>query len=90
MTTKCRLETKVVPGSSRNEVVGWLAESLKVKVAAPPEKGKANRAVIKLLSKTLGLNEDAFTIISGETSQRKTVEITGITPRQLSDALPPK
>ncbi len=40
-----RLSLKVVPGSSRDEIVGWLGDSLKVKVKAPPEKGRANEAV---------------------------------------------
>ena len=87
---KCRLEAKVVPGSSRTEIVGWLGECLKIKVAAPPEKGKANQAVIKLLSEKLKLNEESFTIVSGSSSQRKVVEIEGITHQQLSQALPMK
>jgi uncharacterized protein len=87
---KCRLETKVVPGSSRTEIVGWLGECLKIKVAAPPEKGKANQAVIKLLSEKLKLNEESFTIVYGSSSQRKVIEIHGITHQQLSQALPSK
>ena len=87
---KCRLEAKIVPGSSRTEVVGWLGDSLKIKVAAPPEKGKANQAVIKLLARKLALDEESITIVSGSVSQRKVIEIQGITQQQLSDALPPK
>jgi len=41
-----RLSLKVVPGSSRDEIVGWLGDSLKVKVKAPPDKGRANEAVV--------------------------------------------
>ncbi|MGI9178416.1 MAG: DUF167 domain-containing protein, partial [Pirellulales bacterium] len=41
-----RLRVKIVPGSSRNEIVGWLGDALKIKVTAPPEKGKANDAVV--------------------------------------------
>jgi uncharacterized protein YggU (UPF0235/DUF167 family) len=50
-----RLILKVVPGSSREEIVGWLGDSLKVKVKAPPETGRANEAVIALLADRLGL-----------------------------------
>jgi len=87
---KNRLDIKVVPGSSRNEVVGWLGECLKVKVVAPPEKGMANHATIMLLSKTLEINEDAVTIVSGSGSQRKVVEINGISHQQLIASLPPR
>ena len=85
---KCRLETKIVPGASRSEIVGWLGESLKIRVAAAPEKGKANKAVIKLLSKQLGLNEDCITIVQGSGAQRKVLEISGISEKQLDAALP--
>lgn len=84
---KCRLEAKVVPGSSETRIVGWLGECLKVKVAAPPEKGKANRALIELLSEKLALDRGAFTIVSGENSQRKVIAIEGITSQQLGKAL---
>lgn len=86
----CRLEVKVVPGSSRTEIVGWLGDCLKIRVAAPPEKGKANQAVIGLLSDTLQLNENSITIVHGLASQRKVIEISGITPQQLGFALPAK
>lgn len=84
----CRLEVKIVPGSSRNQIVGWLGQCLKVKVAAPPEKGKANRAVINLLSDQLSLTADAFTIVHGLSSPRKVIEIRGVTAQQLEKALP--
>lgn len=87
---KCRLEVKVVPGASRTEVSGWLGQSLKVRVAAAPEKGKANQAVIKLLSEILAIKESAIIIVSGAASQRKAVEINGISQQELESVLPSK
>ena len=87
MSIKCRLEAKVVPGSSRTEIVGWLGTALKIKVAAPPEKGKANKAVTKLLSELLQLNQECIAIVQGSSSQRKVIEIAGITPEQLNSTL---
>lgn len=60
-----RLSLKVVPGSSRDEVVGWLGDSLKVKVKAPPEKGKANDAVVALLADRLGVEASSIAVVSG-------------------------
>ncbi len=59
-------------------VVGVEGDRLKIKVTAIPEKGKANQAVIKLLSKYLGIPKSAMTITSGETSKLKTVLIQEI------------
>jgi uncharacterized protein len=73
-----RLNVKVVPGSSRNQIVGWLGDALKIKVAAPPEKGKANEAVIELLAETLGIDADAIKIESGHASPSKVIAITGM------------
>jgi len=70
-----KLQIKVIPSSSRDCIVGWLADTLKVKVKAPPDKGKANKAVIKVLENNLGLTKGSIVIISGATSTRKVIEI---------------
>lgn len=70
-----RLSVKVVPGASRDRVIGWLGERLKVSVAAPPERGKANQAVLDLLGRTLGLPRSAVRIVRGESRPEKVVEV---------------
>ena len=70
-----RLNIKVVPGASRDQIVGWLGDALKIKVTAPPENGKANEAVVTLLAKTLGVRRDTIEIVSGHGSPAKTVNI---------------
>ena len=52
-----------------------MGEQLRIKVKAPPEKGKANKAVINLLEKALKLDKGSIEITSGATSSRKTIEI---------------
>ncbi len=69
---------KVVPGSSKDAVVGQLADHLKIKVSAPPEGGKANKSVISVLAKWLGISAKQISIKSGHQSQRKVVEIQAI------------
>lgn len=70
-----KLQIKVIPSSSKDCIAGWLDDTLKLKVKAPPDKGKANKAVIKVLEKILELPKGSVTISSGTTSNRKTIEI---------------
>lgn len=72
------LDLKVVPGARRDEISGPLGERLKVRTTAPPEGGKANRAVVGLLARTLGLPARAITIQRGHSAAEKTVRIEGL------------
>lgn len=70
------LRIKVIPKSSRNEIAGTMADgTLKVKIAAPPEKGKANEALRAFLAEHYGVRQRDVTILSGETSPLKRVRI---------------
>jgi len=72
------LRVKVIPKSSKNEVVGYMADgTLKVKIAAVPEKGKANAALCKFLAGHFGVSAREVEILSGETSHLKRVRIAG-------------
>lgn len=72
------LRVKVIPKSSRTEFAGTLPDGTwKVKVAAVPEKGKANRALCEFIAKRLGVAKSSVRVISGETSQLKRLEIDG-------------
>ena len=77
-----RLRIKVVPKSSRDRVAGRVGGAVKVCVTAAPEKGKANKAVVGVLAKALGVPRSAVRIIAGRTSPRKTVEITGLSEQE--------
>ncbi len=70
---------KVVPRSSKTAVVGILGGMLKIKLAAAPEKGKANESLVEFLADTLGVKKNSITITSGLTSPVKTIQITGLT-----------
>ncbi|MFT4636591.1 MAG: hypothetical protein ACI9OI_002393 [Chitinophagales bacterium] len=83
MNSDTRLSVKVIPSSSRTQLVGWHGDPLKLKLAAPAEKGKANMALLKLLSKELGLPIASMKILSGHTNQLKVLTIDNIE----SDAL---
>ena len=75
-----RLRLRVSPGASTSEVVGRRGETWKVRVAARPEGGKANDAVVDLLATTLGIPRARITILSGKSSRDKTVVVQGLTP----------
>lgn len=70
-----RLRLRVKPGARRTEIVGSHGGALKLTVASAPERGKANRAVVKLLAEALGVPSSSVTIAAGATSQDKVVEI---------------
>ena len=72
-----QLRIKVVPGA-RNESVEWLGDLLKVKVRAPPEKGRANAAVEELLAQRLAIPQSSVRIVSGFGSPLKTLEISSV------------
>jgi uncharacterized protein (TIGR00251 family) len=78
---------KVVPRSSKTALAGVLGGMLKVKLAAPPEKGKANDSLIEFLADTLEIRKNAIKITSGHTSPVKTVQIMGVSTEILLDKL---
>ena len=85
------ITVKLTPKASKNAVQGWTGDVnggriLKVSVTAVPEKGKANKALIDLLSKEWHLPKNAFSLIRGETDRLKTIKIDG----RLPDYIMPK
>ncbi len=78
---------KIVPGSSRTTVAGALGDMIKIRVAAPPEKGKANDCLTAYLAKQLGVKKNAIEILSGHTNPVKQVKVAGITAADLQAKL---
>ena len=66
------------PGAQRTGVVGLHGGALKVKVAAPAEGGRANAALVRFVAADLGLRREDVELVSGATSRRKRLRITGI------------
>jgi len=77
-TTRVRL--KVSPGAGRAAVIGRHGDAWKVRVTEPPERGRANEAVLRLLADTLALPRTALTLVSGHGAREKIVELTGVGP----------
>jgi uncharacterized protein len=74
------LSVKVVPGSSRDRVAGRYGDGIKVQVSAPPEKGKANDAVARVLAEFFGVKPADVALVSGHGNPRKQFRISGVDP----------
>ena len=77
------LSVRVQPRASRNEVAGFVGETLKLRLTAPPVEGEANEACLALLAKLLDLAPSRLAIIQGERSRTKVIRITGLTKNEV-------
>ena len=80
MTNEAKTEIiiKLLPRSSRSQIMGRDGEVYKIKVTSPPVDGKANRELISLISKKLGIPKSSIEIVSGKTSRMKVLRLQGI------------
>jgi len=84
---EARISVRVHPNAARNEVVDFIDGVLRVKVSAPPVKGKANKKLIALLSQVLGVNKNSVSIIKGHTSRSKIIAIDGLSQEEITKRL---
>ncbi len=82
-----KISIKVQPNAGRNEVVGLTNGVWRIKIAAPPDKGKANKELVEFLSEILGQRKDHIEIIKGQTSHSKLVVIEGLTQAEVDARL---
>jgi uncharacterized protein (TIGR00251 family) len=83
--SSARVRLRVSPGADRSRVVGRHGDAWKVRVAAPATDGKANRALLSFLSRTLGLPGPSVELVTGGGSRDKVVLVHGVT-RDEADA----
>ena len=83
------IKVRVQPKASRDQVVGFSGDTLRLRVTAPPKAGKANQAVIALLSDALGIAKFRVRIIRGRSSRDKLVSIASLTGEQVLLRLAP-
>ena len=81
------MPVKVVPGASRTRVVGVLGGALKITVAAAPEKGRANAALIKHLAKLLKIPAKSIGVQKGASVPNKLLRIGGLTATEVAQLL---
>ncbi len=85
-----RISLRVYPSAARNEVVDFTDGVWRIRVAAPPVKGKANRELLAFLGKVLGVGKGALTIIKGHTSRSKVIAVDGLSREDIMQRLLPK
>jgi hypothetical protein len=81
------LRVHVQPGAGRTSVQGRHGDALKVSVAAPPEGGRANEAVAKLLAETFGIAVKAVELVSGQTNRAKRFALGGLEVELVTERL---
>lgn len=81
---------KAHAGAKRDAVGGCHDGLIKVEVTTAPEKGKANKAIIKLLAKRLGVPASEVVLLSGDTNPRKRFGVTGLSPEEIRVRLLPQ
>ena len=80
-------DVRVVPRSSRSEIVGEHDGTLKVRLASPPVDGAANAELVKLLAKTFGVSRSDVEIVAGETSKRKRIKIANLSQSRFEEVI---
>ena len=83
-------DVRVVPRSSKSEIIGEHDGALKVKLNSPPVDGAANDELVRLLSKEFGISRSTIEIVSGHTARIKRVRVAGTHTQQIIDVLKAK
>ncbi len=81
------LQVRVAPRSSRSKVCGRYGEGIKVSLNAPPVDGRANKELAVVLAGWLGVAKSNVSLLSGERGREKRVEIQGVSPGALKEAM---
>src|SRR5436305_10411580 len=87
MSGPARIELRVVPGAARPGLVGRHGASWKIRVAEPPENGRANQAVVRVLADALGVHRRDVSIVAGHGSRDKIAAVEGLTADELQQRL---
>ncbi len=83
----CVLPIKAQPGARKNAITGEFDGQLKLAVTAAPEKGKANKAIIAMLAKTLGLAKGRIELLAGQTSPEKKFLLIGANADEIAQRI---
>lgn len=86
---EAKISLHVYPNAPRNQVVGFEDGVLRLKIAAPPLKGQANRELVAFLSRLLGVSKGSLAILKGHTSRNKLISVSGFSQEEVIKRLWP-
>lgn len=81
------IQVHATPRASKSQIQGLHGDALKIRLQAPPVDGKANETLIEFLAETLGLPQRQITLLSGQTSRQKRLNLQGVTAHQVTQIL---
>lgn len=82
-----KFKVRVQPRASRNQVVGWMADHLRIRLTAPPLEGEANDQLVSFLAQQLGVPRASIRLLAGRTSRSKVIEVKGLKVEDLTRSL---
>lgn len=86
-TGDCILDVRVQPGARKDEVLPMLDGVVRIRVAAPPVEGAANKQLVKFLARLLHISKSSVSVIRGESSRNKSLSIRGLTREEVQTLL---
>ena len=78
-----RVAVKLAPRGRRDELLGFVDDVLRARVAAPPVDGKANKALCRLIAERVGVAPSRVSVVRGAKSREKLIEVRGVDPAAL-------
>jgi len=81
------IKVKIIPGSSKNKIIGAYNDSLKINITAPPVEGEANKKCIAFLAKCFDVAKSKIEIISGRNRKNKLIKIYDFSQKEFLDKI---
>ena len=81
------LRVRLTPRAASSQIDGWDGDLLRVRVAAPPVEGKANRALLRLLARALDVPPSRLRLVKGQTSREKVIAVEGLSEEEVRPRL---
>ena len=83
------IRVRVQPKASGNQILGFREDVLRLRVTAPPEDGRANAAVVRLLAQTLGISHSRLEVVWGHSSRDKLIRVSSLNALEVRQRLDP-